>query len=403
MITMKNRARWYGEIACLTGMLASTLVAFKALADDGVTKTTVVAPNIPSKTRLVHIQLGDVTAIAARKGWLQEEFAKYNAKVDLVSTSSYGSSGTVAALYDRGDLHIGGPGMLNVSLEQRVQGLDIVMFWEGTNVHPRKSVVAVLPDSNIHSVADLKGQTLGGSRLGCTYYAATEALRAQGVTVDNDWHKGDMRYVNITGSGVAVSAFLAGRFQAWNLHPSSAASLYVQNQIREVIPALPGGLYVTAGGRGNFCGPRRWVNENPDLAKAYLVAWDRTVRWLYADHGAHLEEAATITARELRISKAIALFQLKDEGETAYNWGVTDYNDAVDSIKRNLKFQIDNGDPFFAKHPMTNKEIESFVDKRFFAGGEYFFDTSEKRHTSASENPQSLGRPVTLQLAKSGD
>jgi ABC-type nitrate/sulfonate/bicarbonate transport system substrate-binding protein len=393
MIPMNEPSRWPGKIAGWTVLLVATLVASDALAEADLTKTTAVAPNVPGKTRLVHVQLGEVTAVAARKGWLQEEFAKYNAKVDLVSTSSFGSSGTIAALYDRGDLHIGGPGMLNVTLEQRVQGLDIVLFWEGVNVHPRKSVVAVLPDSNFNSVTDLKGQTLGGTRLGCTYYAATEALRAKGVTVDNDWFKGDMRYVDITGSGAAVSAFLAGRFQAWNLHPSSAASLYVQKQIREVATALPGGLYVTAGGRGNFAAPRRWVNENPDLARAYLAAWDRTVRWLYADHGAHLEEAATIISRETRVTKAIALFKIKDEGQTAYNWGVTDYGDAVSSIKRNLKFQIANGDPFFAKHPMTDKEIESFVDRRFFAGGEYFFDTSEKARGLAIADFPSSARP----------
>jgi len=368
------------SIVPLVALLTVVSLAPDLHAEDAVTKTTAVAPKIPGKTRVAHIQLGEVTAIAARKGWLQEEFAKCNAKVDLVSTSSYGTTGTAAALYDRGDMHIGGPGMLNVSLEQRVQGLDNVLFWEGVNVHPRKSVVAVLADSDIHSAAELKGKTLGGTRLGCTYYAATEALRVEGVTVDNDWRKGDMRFINITGAP-ATSAFLAGRFQSWNVHPagSSAASLYVQNLVREILPALPGGLYVTAGGRGNFNAPRKWVNENPDLVMAFLRAWDRTVRWLYADGGAHLEEAATITARELRITKAVALFEIKDDSETAYNWGVTDYNDAVDSIKRNLKFQIANGDPFFAKHPMTDKEIESYVDKRFFAGGEYFVDTSQKK------------------------
>jgi ABC-type nitrate/sulfonate/bicarbonate transport system substrate-binding protein len=373
-----------------------------ALADDAVTKTTAVAPQIPSKTRIVRIQLGDVTAVASRKGWLQQEFAKYNAKVELVQTSTFGSSGSVAALYDRGDLHIGGPGMLNVSLEQRVQGLDNVLFWMGTHVHPRKSVVAVLPDSAVHSAADLKGKTLGGTRLGCTYYAATEALRAKGVSVDNDWNKGDMRFINLTGSAAAMPAFLAGRIDAWNLHPSSAGSLYVQGQIREVLPAVPGGLYVTAGGRGNFNAPRTWVNENPDLVMAFLAAWDRTVRWLYADHGAHLDEAASITSRELRLSKGVALFNIKDESETAYNWGVSDYNDVVDAIKRNLKFQIEHGDPFFGKHPMTDKEVDSYVDKRFFAGGPYFYDTSEHRRASASAEPPSPNHPAASQIAKNG-
>jgi len=366
-----------------------------AQADDAVTKTTAVAPSVPSKTRLVHIQLGDVTSIAARKGWLQEEFAKYNAKVDLVATSSYGTSGTVAALFDRGDLHISGPGMLNGPLVQRLQGLDVVLFWEGTNVHPRRSVTMVLADSNIHSAEDLKGRTLASSRLGCPYYAAAESLRNQGITVDDERQKGDVRFVNISGSA-ATPAFLAGRFQAYAWHPAlstgGTASLYVQNQVREVAVAVPNGVYVTSGGRGDFYGPRKWVNENPDLAKAFLVAWDRTVRWLYSDHGAHLDEAATIAARELRVSKSVESFALKDESEVAFNWGVTDYKDAVDSIKRYLNYQIASKDPFYTKHQMSEKDVEAFVDKRFFAGGEYFVDTSEKRRGSGNIQTTSTGR-----------
>jgi sulfonate transport system substrate-binding protein len=350
-------------------------------ADEAVIKATAVAPNVPGKTRLVHIQLGDVTAIAARKGWLQEEFAKYNAKVDLVVTTSYGSSGTTAALFDRGDLHISGPSMLNGSVVQRLQGLDVVLFWMGTNVHPRRSVTVVLADSDIRSVDDLKGKTLASSRLTCPFYAAAESLRKQGITVDDEWQKGDMRFVNISGTA-AVSALLAGRFQAFAAHPASStgglASLYLQNQVREVAVAVPNGVYVTSGGRGHFYGPRKWVNENPDLARAFVEVWYRTVRWLYADHGAHLDEAATIAAREMRVPKSVELFALKDESEVAFNWGITDYNNAVDSIKKYVNYQIASRDPFYTKHQMTPKEIEAFVDKRFFAGGEYFVDTSEK-------------------------
>jgi len=379
---MNKLDRMCHKLASLTAILSVTVVARGAQADDAVTKTTAVAPNVPSKTRLVHVQLGDVTAIAARKGWLQEEFAKYNAKVDLVATSSYGTAGTVAALFDRGDLHISGPSMLNGSVVQRLQGLDVVLFWMGTNVHPRRAVTMVLADSDIHSVDDLKGKTLASSRLTCPFYAAAESLRKQGITVDDEWQKGDMRFVNISGAA-AVSALLAGRFQAFAAHPASStggvASLYIQNQIREVATSVPNGVYVTSGGRGHFYGPRKWVNENPDLAKAFVVAWDRTIRWLYSDHGAHLDEAATIAAHELRVSRAVEQFALKDESEVAFNWGVTDYKDAVDSIKRYLNYQIASKDPFYTKHQMSEKEVEAFVDKRFFAGGEYFVDTSEKR------------------------
>jgi sulfonate transport system substrate-binding protein len=384
--------------------LTVAVLASGLRADDAIVKATAVAPRLPSNARVAHVQLGDVTAIAARKGWLQEEFAKYNAKVDLVSTTSYGTSGTVAALFDRGDLHIGGPGMLNGPLVQRLQGLDVVLFWEGTNVHPRRAVTMVLADSKIHSVADLKGQTLGSSRLTCPFYAAAESLRTQGITVDDEWQKGDMRFVNLSGTA-AVSALLAGRFHAFAAHPASStggvASLYIQNQVREVAVAVPNGVYVTSGGRGDFYGPRKWINENPDLARAFLVAWDRTVRWLYADHGAHLDEAATIAARELRVSKSVELFALKDESEVAFNWGITDYKDAVDSIRRYLKYQIASRDPFYTKHQMTDKELEAFVDPRFFAGGEYFVDTSEKRRgvtttgtSSTSRSPENVAQGI---------
>jgi sulfonate transport system substrate-binding protein len=63
---------------------------------------------------------------------------------------------------------------------------------------------------------------------------------------------------------------------------------------------------------------------------------------------------------------------------------VTDYKDAVDSIKRYLNYQIASKDPFYTKHQMSEKEVEAFVDKRFFAGGEYFVDTSEKRRGSGN-------------------
>ena len=44
-------------------------------------------------------------------------------------------------------------------------------------------------------------------------------------------------------------------------------------------------------------------------------------------------------------------------------------------------------DPFYTKHRLTDKEIEKFVDKRFFAGGAYFVDTAQKKTHAAGETP----------------
>jgi sulfonate transport system substrate-binding protein len=373
----------------LMSFLAATISVGRASAEDPV-KSAALPPNVPGNERIAHIGLVDVTAVAARKGWLQEEFAKHNAKADLVNVSSFGGSGIEASLLDRGDLHIT-QRMAYPALQHRANGLDAVVVWQGVDPHPRRAVTMVLADSDIKTVADLKGKKYGSSLIGCPYYASREAFLKQKVDVDTEFSQGDIRFVNITGVA-ATTAFLAGRFDAYGTHPATAttAPLYVQKQVREISTAEPGGIYVTAGGRQMYFAMRKWAEENPDLVQAFLVAWDRTVRWLYSDNGAHLQEAATIAARELRIPKSVALYNLKDESTISYTWGQTSYQEAVDSIKKFQNWAIGVKDPFYTKHRLTDKEIEKFVDKRFFAGGAYFVDTAQKKAHAASEaSPQS--------------
>jgi sulfonate transport system substrate-binding protein len=400
---MKTINKHLSHLALLAGLLAASSVAFGADADPAVTKTTALAPKVPAKERTAKIQLNEVTAIAAQKGWLREEYAKVNARVELVNVTSFGVSGVEASLLDRGDLHITSR-MAYPALQHRANGLDAVVIWEGANPNPRRATTMVLADSNIKSVADLKGKTFGSSLIGCPYYAGREAIKAQGLDVDTEFQKGDIRFVNITGVG-AVSAFLAGRIDAYGTHPaiSSSAPLYIQNQVREITAAVPDGAYVTAGGRSMYFAMRKWSQENPDLVRAFLVAWDRTVRWLNSDNGAHWEEAAQIAARELREPKAVALYDLHDESTIVWSWGVTDYKDVVDSIERFQSWAISVKDPFYTKHHLSNQEVEAFVDKRFFAGGEYFVDTSKnpKNSAQATATPP-VDAKAGVQLAQAG-
>ena len=371
------------RLGVITAFLLGTGIVAYVEAQEGVIKTTSVAPQAPGKTRVVKIGLSQVTAIAAQKGWLKDELAKYNATFELVDTSSFGTSGTTAALYDRGDLHLG-QSMMNGALQNRAQGLDNVFFWQSRNVKPARAVTLVLKDGNLYKPEDLRGKTLASSLTSCPYYAGIESLRNKGVTVDNEWFKGDLRYVNITNQTAGVSALLAGRFDVAAWHPQSAAVLYVQGQVREITQAVPGGIYTDAGGRSAWSTTKQFARDNPDLVKAFLTVWDKTVRWLYAANGANLNEAATIAARAMRQSKSVALFNLKDDSQTAYEYGVTDWQDAVNAIKKFWKYEIAYKDPFFTKHQISDEEIELLVDKRFYAGGEYFVDVSEKRQGLAA-------------------
>jgi sulfonate transport system substrate-binding protein len=322
---------------------------------------------------------------------LQEELAKVGAKLEMVNISQIsGVSGAEASLLDRGDLHIT-VRMAYPALQHRANGLDAVVVWMGGNPHPRRATTIVLADSNIKTVADLKGKTFGSSLIGCPYYAGVEAFKAQGATVDTEFQKGDIRFVNITGAA-AVSAFLSGRIDSYGTHPATAsvAALYTQHQVRELTTAVPDGIYVTAGGRQMYFAMRQWANENPDIVKAFLIAWDRTVRWLNSDNGAHWDEGAQIAAREIREPKSVALYDIHDESTIDWSWGVTDYNDAVDSIKKFQSWNIANKDPFYTKHHLNDKEIEAFVDKRFFKGGEYFVDSSEHPEKPATQGKADL-------------
>jgi len=99
--------------------------------------------------------------------------------------------------------------------------------------------------------------------------------------------------------------------------------------------------------------------------------------------------------------KAVALFSLKEEARTSWTWGITDYKDVVASIKKFQAYQLSVKDPFFTRNHLSDKEIEAFVDRRFFAGGEYFVDVSEKRQGSAAAQPTETA-PAKVQLAKAG-
>jgi len=391
----------------LMSMTLAALAAWstKAAAQEVVAKSSAVAPKIPSKVRLAHLPLTHLTAIAARKGWLQEEFSKYNAKFDLVDTSAFAQA-TTASLMDRGDLHIV-RAMFNFALQYPANGFDTVDIWGSTIVDRHRAQTIVLKESDIQTVEQLKGHTLASSSTGCPYYASMEALRSHGVTVDNDFGKGDMRYVNISGAA-ATSAFLAGRFEAFAIHPAlnTTASLYIQDQVRTLTTALPDGVYVNSGGRSMEFALRRWVNENPDLVKAFLVAQDRVVRWLAADHGKNFDEAATIVSREMRYPKAVALYSIKDSSQTNWEFGETDPDKLLNALKTYRNYQVSVKDPLYTKAKLTDAQIANTVDRRFFVGGEYFVDSGEKKATSGAKgallNGGAEASGTKVALAKSG-
>ncbi|MDR1010008.1 MAG: ABC transporter substrate-binding protein [Opitutaceae bacterium] len=348
-----------------------------------VTVSTALPPAIPSKKRVVKIGLNSWVAIANEKGWLRETFDPLNVGVEIVDRRVAGSA--EAALFQRGDIHIA-ERMAYPSLQHKANGFDFVVVWASGDCNPRRATTIVRKESPVRTLADLKGKVLGAQRLGCPYFATYEALLAEGIQLDTELKKGDVRYVNITGNP-SIVALLTGEIEALSVHAATAefGHLYEEGRVREIATARPGGQYVTGGGRALIITLRRFADRNPDIVQAYLRLYDRTRRWIV--DGNNYEETAEAAARAFRVSKSVSLYIIKDESTLVLDPGRPDAQETIDALSRFLKWAIVNGDDFYGTKPLTDAQIAEFVDRRFFAGGDYFVDTTGKPLSPFSSSP----------------
>lgn len=320
------------------------------------------------KAETVYAPLNTWTAVAMQKGWLQEEFAKVGAKVSLVDIAAIKIPGVEASLLDKGELHFVNC-MGYVSIQHKLNGLDSEVVWASKLPHPRRSATVVLKDSPVRSLGDLKGKNLGGWRISCPYFATYEALKHAGVQQDTEFQRGDVRYTNIASSA-QVPALLAGKVDALSVHPASPTitALYTQNLIREVGSSKPDGAYVKGGGRSAIFVLREFAQKHPERVQAFLRAYEKTQKWIRANPDA----ASVIAARELRIPKHVAKFAIVDDSQMLFTDPEPDQKKIVASYNLFQGWGIKNGDDFLKKKNLNPAQIEAFVDKRFFKGGQYY-------------------------------
>ncbi len=318
------------------------------------------------KVSVVKLPLNEWTVVAAQKGWLQEEYAKYGSKVELVDQGTSKVSGAEAALLDRGDLQFASR-MQYPAVIHRINGLDAVTIWQAKAENIERAQLIVLKDSPVNSVKELKGKKFASPRIGCSWSAPYETFLVNNVPLDTDSQKGEIRHVVMKSQ--SQIALLAGRVDAISTHPAgnTAAPLFTQKLVKTISYATPNGAYMNYAGRTSYFAMREFAQEHPELVKAFLVAFERTKKWIIKNP----EAASVIIARELRIPKHIALFGITDASSTSYVPGNPSWEDAVEGIKGFQKWYKAHGDDILAKKELSDKQIEEFVDKRFFKGGEY--------------------------------
>jgi len=319
------------------------------------------------KKDTVYVPLNVWTSVALNKGWLQEEYAKVGVKVEAVDTSAMKIPGVEASLLEKGELHFVNC-MGYVSIQHKLNGLDSVAVWGSKLPSPRRSTTIVLSDSKANKLADLKGKSLGGWRISCPYFATYEALKEHGVQQDTEYQKGDVRYVNIAPAA-QVSALLGGKIDALSVHPSTATvtPLYTQGLVKELETVSTKSTYVNGAGRSIIFSLREFAEKHPDRIRPFLVAYERSQKWIKANPDA----AAAIASRDLRIPKHIAKYSIVDDSQLIFSEPERDRNKIIASYNLFQSWGIKNGDDFLKKKNLNQKQLEAFVSKDFFAGGKY--------------------------------
>lgn len=318
--------------------------------------------------KYVYLQLTNETAVAQRKGWGDSLFNPLGYKVKIVDISNLKISGATAAALDRGDLNFT-TSMAYMATDYKLNGYNTRVVLAAQPTIRKSVLVFVSKDSPYKTEGDLKGKTIGTIRYCCGYAAALEIFQHAGYPIDTDLKKGDVRVWIAPGSQNIRDAILSGRIQGASDHlqVSAHTSAYLQGLYR-VLDTLPdNSIYQKFGGRAYYYGKADWIDAHPLLAQAFAKLIVKTRNWMLI----HRAEAADIASKDLRVPIGIANFQVNNIEWSSLAPAEPSWEKTVESLKQ-VQIQYKNlGEPLYVKRTLSDKELESFIDKRYFKGGQY--------------------------------
>jgi sulfonate transport system substrate-binding protein len=322
-------------------------------------------PPLPS----INLPIEDWTVVAFAKGFLQDAFARIGTTdVRLVDPGTTQLSGSEAALLDRGGLALAQRMMYPATIH-KANGIDASIVWLSTRSSPARTPVLALADSPIQTVADLKGKTLGSSRVSCGWTSPTEILDNAGVPLDTPKKVGAVRFTNIMNTVATTNALLSGRIEATATHIAIAdnAALWTSGQVKAIGRSPDNGVYVNNAGRVSYFAMREFAEQHPLAIQAFLVARERTAEWVRDNP----DEAVALIAKGRRLPIEIARFTLSDPSSFSFIAGEPSALAAIAAVKGFQAWYLAHGDEILSDHHLTNEQIDTFVDRRFFQGGEY--------------------------------
>lgn len=363
--------------AVALGALAFAPLALAPLAPGVATAAPSQAAPAPSapvqateKLPYINLQLRPWTVVAQKKGILKEEFDKVGTpEVNLIASGTAELVGAESAALDRGAIAIA-QRMIYPATVHRANGLDAVIIWESEPSNGyRTPILARADNDKINTVQDLDGKNFASSRISCYFTSPFEILNKAGLPLDSRLKQGRVRYQSIDNVAVVNHGLLSGAIDATAAHlgVNNAAALYLSGAVKVIGRSPDDGVYVNGAGRVSYFAMRDFVNRYPQAVHAFLVAHERTKKWI----NENIDEAAELIAEGTRVPVEIAKFQITDASSFEFMAGERDADKARKGIKDFQAWYIANGDDILVDRRLSEEQIDAFVDSRFFAGGQY--------------------------------
>lgn len=316
----------------------------------------------------VNLQTSPWTVIALEKGFFKEEFGKVGVtKVNLIASGAAELLGAESAAVAGGAIAVA-QRMIYPATVHRANGLDVVLVWvsEPSNRY-RAPILAKKSNDAINSVADLDGKKLGTARTSCYWASPFEILEKASLPLDTRVRKGRVRHETIDNPTVMTSAVLSGATDATSMHLAAKqfTGAWLSGELKIIGESPDDGMYTNHSGRVTFIAKRDFVEQHPEVVKAFLIAQQRTRSWA-ADNP---NEAAAIIAKQLREPIEAALFQITHLGQYDFMGGEPNADRAANSLKEFQAWYAAKGDDILSERALTEEQINSFIARQFFVGG----------------------------------
>lgn len=254
----------------LSGLLGATTLAAAAMTGPAM------ADDVPSVFRVGYQKSSAVFAVAKQQGVLERHLSEIG--VDRVEWVEFQFGPPLLEALGLGSVDIGSVGDTPPIFAQSA-GSNLVYVSGSTTV---ASGIVVPDDSDIETVADLKGKRVAIAQGSSSHNLAVKALALHGLSFD------DIEPVYLAPAD-AVAAFASGRIDAWTIWDPYFAIAETRHGARAIATTDDEGLE----GYSYYLANRDLAEQHPQVIAAVLEGLDEVSQWINANRdevvGIHAE------------------------------------------------------------------------------------------------------------------